>query len=252
MIEYIFILLVAFGILILFYRQAMNEYNILQIEMEQVSDLPKLLGEQTPVVVRGIGAPKLFTEDSLKSNARLLSYPVTTTLTIQDYIQNPQVQIKMPRKSSKVLANESGLQVWASHTWFPKVFAYSAFEMIHTIQAEACLGEKGLQKTTAIYTLLYPTSGALDVTLLTENQGTYMPSVWRGRFPETFTLQDGPLVGEMKYITIKLRPGNILWIPTHWYLSIRSSEKKACFWSLIEIHNPVSWLATSMETSLDQ
>ena len=116
------------------------------------------------------------------------------------------------------------------------------------------MGEKGLRKTTAIYTMIYPTSEPLEVTLLTEHQETYLPKVWRGRFPEVLTIQDTPLVGEIKYINIKVRPGNVLIIPTHWFVSIRAVNReveKPLLWSWIEIHNPISSLAARMEKTVE-
>jgi hypothetical protein len=117
---------------------------------------------------------------------------------------------------------------------------------------EAYLGEVGLRKTTGITTMLYPTAGTLEVTLMTEQQEKCLPALWRGKFPEKFTIQDTPLVGEIKYITIKLRPGNILCIPTHWFYSLRGVEKdKPIMWSRFTIDNPISYVASSMESTLD-
>ena len=255
MIEILFILAVLFAVFILFYRQAIEQYNILQIEGTQLSELPKLLSERTPIVIRDIGQPKLFTPDVLKQNARLMSYPLTKEISLRNYIEKPtKDSIRITKKSSHLLARETGLHVWAEHTWFSKFFSNSLWENIHSLKTEAHLGEKGLRKTTAVTTILYPTSAALEVTLLTEHQGQFLPKSWRGRFPEVFTIQDTPLVGEIKYITIKLRPGNVLCIPTHWYLSIRVAEAdkdKPVLWSWIELHNPISWIASHMETELE-
>lgn len=253
MIEIFFILTVAIAVFIVFYRQAIEQYNILQIESSQVGDLPKLLSERTPVVVRSIGDPKLFTPETLKGNSRLLSFPLDSQTKLSNYLANPKMTIKLSKKSGTVLANESGLQVWAEHMWFPKFFTASWWEMIHSLSSEACIGERGLRKTTAITTVIYPTSGTLELTLLTEHQEQFLPKSWRGRFPEVFTVQDTPLVGEIKYITVKLRPGTLLCVPTHWLVSIRASEEskgKPLLWGWIELHNPISKVASTMESSL--
>jgi hypothetical protein len=238
-----------------FYRQAIEQYNILQIESTQVGDLPKLLSERTPVVVRSIGEPKLFTPEILNQNPRLLSFPLEPAVNLSTYLQTAKSKstVKLSTKSATVLARECGLQVWAEHIWFPKFFSNTWWEMIHSVSSEACLGERGLRKTTAITTMLYPTSGSLEVTLLTEQQEQYLPKGWRGRFPETFTIQDSPLVGEIKYITIKLRPGTMLCLPTHWSVSIRACEEskgKPLLWAWIQIDNPISSVASRMETSI--
>lgn len=252
MLEILFLVVLFFAVLVVFYRQAIEQYNILQIEGSQISELPKLLSERTPLVIREIGAPKLFTPDTLKSNARLQQFPIGNSQTLGQYIEKPKATVTLTKKAAAMLAKESGLSVWGEHTWFPKLFSYEALQHIHFFHTEACLGELGLHKTTASTTLLYPTSGALEVTLLTEHQEKCLPPTWRGRFPETFTVQDTPLVGEIKYITIKLRPGHMLCIPTHWFYSIRAVDKdKPVLWARFSLDNPVSYLASTMETSLE-
>jgi hypothetical protein len=244
------ILLVLFAVFVLFYRQAIEQYNILQIEASQIEDLPKLVGERTPLVLHDIGQPKLFTPDALKSNARLKQFPIGKQQTLGQYIEHPTLNGTLPQKASLLLAKESGLSVWIQHTWFPKFFTYPLFEHLHFLTTEAHLGDTGLAKATAIHTILYPTSGTFDVTLLTEQQEKCLPSAWRGRFPELFTLQDTPLVGEIKYITIKLRPGNMLSIPSHWFYSIRSTDtKKPAMWAKFTIDNPISSIASFMESA---
>ncbi len=253
MIEIFVVLVVAVAVLIVFYRQAIEQYNILQIESTQISELPKLLSERTPVVVRSIGDPKLLTPETLKSNPRLLSFPLEPQYNLSMYLQNPKPIIKLSPKSAAVLGNESGLQVWAAHHWFPKFFSTSWWELVHNISSEAYVGERGLQKTTGVTTMLYPTSGSLDVTVMAAHMEEFLPKSWRGRFPELFTVQDTPLVGEIKYITIKLRPGTMLCIPPHWLVSIRASDEskgKPLLWGWIQIHNPISQLASSMESRI--
>lgn len=250
--EFFFITVVFLALCIVFYRQAIEQYNILQIEGSQLSELPKLLSERCPLVLRNIGAPKLFLPDTLKTNGRLQQFPLANQYTLGQYIQNPKPQIQLTKKASVLLAKESGLSVWAEHTWFPRCFQYAMLQQIHSFTSEAYLGEGGLRKTTGLTTFIYPTAGTLEVTLLTEQQGKYLPNQWRGRFPETFTLQDTPLVGEIKYITVKVRPGTMLCIPTHWYYSIRVEDKKAAaMWAKFTLENPISSLASMMESSIE-
>ncbi len=244
-----FFITVLLAVFIVFYRQAIEQYNILQIEASQINDLPKLLSERTPLVIRDIGQPKIYTPDVLKGNARLQQFPIGTNITLGQYIKNPK-QVTIPKKASILLAKESGLSVWFEHNWFSKLLAYPFLEHIHTLSAEAMIGDMGLRKTTGRTTLLYPTSGSFEVTLLTEHQEKYLPAIWRGRFPEVFTVQDTPLVGEIKYITIKLRPGHILCLPTHWFYSVRATDKPA-LWAKFTLDDPISYVASRMESSLD-
>lgn len=252
MIELFVIAAVLLAVLILFYRQAIEQYNILQIEAAQLSELPKLLGERSPVVVRDIGTPKLFTPETLKGNPRLLQFPLAATLTLGQYLAAPRASVNLPKKASALLAKESGLAVWAEHTWSSRLVSYPFLQPIHSLTTDVWIGDVGLRKTSAVVTLIYPTAGTFEVTLLTEQQEKCLPSSWRGRFPEALTLQDTPLVGEIKYITIKLRPGTILCIPTHWFYSIRASDSKApAMGARITLDNPISWVASTMEQALD-
>ncbi len=252
MIEILVILAVLLGVFIVFYRQAIDQYNILQIESTQLMDLPKLLNERTPLVIRDIGAPKLFTPETLQTNSRLQQFPLAPNVTLGNYLKKSSRNITFNKKAAALLAKECGLSVWAEHMWLEKCMSYPFLTYLHHLRTEAYMGEKGLQKATSVATFLYPTSNALEVTLLTEQQGKCLPSSWRKRFPETFTIQDTPLVGEIKYITIKVRPGNILCIPTHWYYSIRCKEvDKPCLWAKISLENPISMVASTMEGSLD-
>jgi len=251
--EIVFISVVFFAVLIVFYRQAIEQYNILQIEGSQLSEFPKLLSEHTPLIVRDIGMPKLFTPETLKTNQRLLQFPLGNQLTLDQYLKKPVLHVNLTKKASLLLAKESGLAVWADHTWFSRFFTYPFLQHVHSLRTEAYLGEMGLQKSTATVTLLYPTSGALEVTLLTEQQEKYLPVSWRGRFPEVFTLQDTPLAGEIKYITIKLRPGTVLAIPTHWLYSIHVVEKdKPAFWGKLSLENPISAISSMMEATVEK
>jgi hypothetical protein len=89
---------------------------------------------------------------------------------------------------------------------------------------------------------------------MTEHQEQFLPKGWRGRFPERFTVQDTPLVGEIKYITIKVRPGTLLCVPTHWFVSVRGCEEskdKPLLWAWIAVDNPISLVASKMESSIE-
>ncbi len=251
--EIVFLSVLFFVVLVIFYRQAIEQYNILQIEGSQLSEFPKLLSEHTPLIIRDVGLPKLLTPDTLKTNARLLQFPLGNQLTLDQYLKKPVVSVNLTQKAANMLAKESGLAVWSDHTWFSRFFTYPFLQHVHSLKTEAYVGEAGLQKATASTTLIYPTSGALEVTLLTEHQEKYLPVSWRGRFPETFTLQDTPLVGEIKYITIKLRPGTVLAIPTHWVYSLRVVEKeKPAFWGKLSLENPISILSSFMESHIEK
>jgi hypothetical protein len=246
--ETFLVLGVLFILGILFYRQAIEEYSWSQIELDQVSELPKLLGERKPVVVRSVGEPKLFTPDVLRGNGRLQGFPLISGTTLGSFLESgDKVPLEHPLSEPvrRALALESGLQVWAEHTWFSRILPVSWLEFLYKLQAYAHIGKEGLTKTTARTTVIYPTSGKLEVTLLNESKGKLFPTAWKGRHPETFTIQDTPLVGEIKYITIVVRPGSVLCVPPHWYVSVSCPPN--AFWATFELHDPFSLLAKSVQ-----
>lgn len=246
--EILLVLGVLFVLGILFYRQAIEEYSWSQIEMDQVSELPKLLGERKPVVVRSIGEPKLYTPDVLKGNGRLQAFPLISGVSLGSFLEfGDKATLDHPLSApvQKALASESGLQVWAEHSWFSKLLPVSWLELLYSFQVHAHIGKEGLAKTTARTTVIYPTSGKLEVTLLNESKGKLFPKAWKGRHPETFTIQDTPLVGEIKYITIVVRPGSMLCLPPHWYFSVSSPSN--AFWATFELHDPFSRLASELQ-----
>ena len=63
MLEIFLILLIVFFVLIFFYKQATNEFHILQIEQSTLDTLPELLSEAHPIVIRGLGTPKILTAE---------------------------------------------------------------------------------------------------------------------------------------------------------------------------------------------
>ena len=242
----------VFGVLfilgILFYRQAIEEYSWSQIELDQISELPKLLGERKPVVIRTVGEPKLYTPDVLRGTARLQEFPLISGISLGSFLESGEtVALEHPLSEPvrRALARESGLQVWAEHTWFSRLLPVSWLEFFYKLQAHAHIGKEGLMRTTARTTVIYPTSGKLEVTLLNEAKGKLFPTNWKGRFPETFTIHDSPMVGEIKYITIVVRPGSVLCVPPHWYTSISCAPKT--FWATFELHEPFSLLAKSLQ-----
>jgi hypothetical protein len=243
MIEWILIIGIIFIILIIFYKQANEEFTILQLEGTQLATLTTVIGEKNPVVLRQIQIPPFFTPEAIQQNKRIQSFPLVQQTTLLDALSNTTV--RTTAESATILARETGLQVWAEHTWFPYLTNWTFF---HSIKTFANCGEQGLKKTTAPSTVIIPSSNPLDVYIMTDSQEKYFPGKWQGKFPETFTVLDTPLVGQVKYMVIKLKAGNALCLPAHWFYSIRSNESaKPILWCVIECHHPLSALAARLE-----
>jgi|LauGreDrversion4_2_1035121.scaffolds.fasta_scaffold397566_1 hypothetical protein len=245
MIEWFLIIGIIFIILIVFYKQANEEFTILQLEGNQLATLTTVLSEKNPIVIKQVQIPPFFTPDAIQQNKRIQSFPLAQQKTLIDALTSTTIQTTP--ESSAILARESGLQVWAEHTWFPYL---TNWWFLHTMKTSANCGEHGLTKTTAPSTVILPTSNTLDVYIMTGSQEKYFPKLWAGKFPETFTVLDTPLVGQVKYMVIKVKAGNALCLPAHWFYSIRSSDSvKPILWCLLECHHPLSTIAASLEST---
>lgn len=247
MIEIALVLVCIFFITVFFYKQHTTEFSILQIEHEKLETLPEILSERKPTVIRGLGQPKLFTPETLTGNQRLLQIQLQPNYTIGDYLKSPR---KLPPLSSDLrehLANESGLQVWAEHMWFPRLVEDNPISFLMSMDSEIYLDSKGMEQVAAAYTIFYPTSGEYTCSIVSDSALKFLPSGWQGRYVSELTAVDCPLLHEIQYMDIVLRPGHMLIMPAHWIVSMKANhEKGPCMFATIEIHHPVSKLAKSL------
>ena len=106
---------------------------------------------------------------------------------------------------------------------------------------------RGLFKTTAFQTILLPTQGKANISLLLESQEAYLPKLWKGRSFHDLTPQDTPLLNQIKFMEVALRKGHMLVLPAHMIVDIQTmeSEDREDAWCLcVELHHPISYLAS--------
>jgi hypothetical protein len=80
---------------------------------------------------------------------------------------------------------------------------------------------------------------------------TYLPKVWENRYPQSFTINDTPMVAEIKYIDVVLRPGTMICVPTQTLYSLEPKDRsESAFHAhlVLEVHSPVSKLASLLES----
>jgi len=111
----------------------------------------------------------------------------------------------------------------------------------------------GLRKGIADFTAIVATDGT-PLELWIAHEGA-IPSKQADEIvekdPWIQTTKEIPWIGDVKYIEIKLRPGNAILIPRHWWYAIRAAKESseqplpsyAWFW-MGTIHSPVSWLTS--------
>lgn len=235
-------------IAILFYKQTNPEYKINQVEKGDFSKVLELLPELSPIVVRGFQVPNFWTQNDISANPRLQAIPLVYP-GFQPFSLGSATQMELPTRPSttaQLIAQESGIQVWSEHTILPK-YEPLWFGSTLTIQTSAIIGNQGLQQTTAYSTILMPTEQPIKVSLIHKKHYDFCPTVWRYTMPSTWSKANTPLVGEIQFIDIIIRPGTLLLLPPHWRFSYISHEThKKPMVALLEIQNPLSKIATAL------
>jgi hypothetical protein len=111
----------------------------------------------------------------------------------------------------------------------------------------------GVQKATAEQTIITATDGA-PLELWIAHEGAIPEKVTedlRHRNPWTQTTEDIPWIGEVKFMEIKLRPGNTVILPRHWWYAVRVAEEKGSAWYwTAQFHTPISQLVSLVQRSI--
>ena len=252
-------LLVCFSLIFLiatlFYKQRRSDFSVLQLDAEQIDEqLTDLLEEGQPIVVRGVQPPKGLTRDSLQKIHRLAEFPVGG-LPLHAILQNPAALSQAAGKpvfsqeDAVALADELAIPVWAEPAWLGRLNQFTMFgAALGTLRTECMLGGVGLTRGKAIVTCIFVTEGKYTASILMKDSERFLPSRWEYRYPSTFTVNDTPLVSDLKYLDIVLRPGTALLIPSHTIYSLQPSGEDTAFHAaaVLEYHEPISLIAKSI------
>jgi len=224
MLEYLLFAIVLFFIGVLFYKQANEEFQILQLDADRFSELPTLYAERSPIVMSDFQTPNLGSYEEVSKRPQIMK------------------MLGQGQKSAKFLAKESGLSVWFEHHLFKKLLPSPYTEWVYSFNTSLWPDHRGLFKTTAFQTVLMPTQGTASVKLLLPKMIPYLPTKWKGRRFSTLSLQDTPLLTQIQFIEIRIRKGNLLLLPAHLIVDIESIESSWVFMG--EINHPISALAS--------
>jgi hypothetical protein len=255
LIEFLVCFSLIFLIAVLFYKQRRSDFSILQLEAEQIeSQLTDLLEEQQPLVIRGVQPPKGLTQESLQKIHRLSSFPVggiplSTVLQTPTALASSAGRPVFSPEDAAELAAELAIPVWAKREWLESLSQSTWLgPLFGTLRTECVLGGLGLFRTSALTTCIFPTEGKYHVSILMKDSEPYLPADWNYRYPSTFTINDTPLVADLKYLDIVLRPGNVLLVPAHTVLCLQPAPDSPPFQAaaLIEYHEPISLFVKSL------
>ena len=248
MLEIVLILLVLFLILTFFYKQAVCEFRINQMEWSQKGELTSLLSEKVPLVVRSMPSATFWTHDDVLVRPCFQNIPIFRETTLVDWITTANADSVCPWKypQAETVAQAAGIQVWAQK-WINPVVIHPLLRWWMTPRYHCWAGNMGLRKTFATWTCLFPVDGDIVVSVMSEQVESSLPASWVGCFPGTLTAKDTPFVGDLKFVDIILRPGNCLFMPAHWFVSwvgAQDKESKAApMVCTISYHTPISLLA---------
>ena len=252
MVEILVFVIVLFCIAVLFYKQRRPSMEILQAEEAQLeAQLNDLLEEQQPLIVRGITPPKGLTKEGLEKIPRLAQFSVGGQ-PLDDILKHPTMlsgakgQPVLSQDRREALAGELALQVWAEHLWLPKFKQSTWLGWIDgCVKTEVLLGGLGMTRTVALYTCIMPTEGVYTVSILSKESERFLPKEWIYKYPGDLSPNDTPLVAELKYIDIIVRPGTMICFPPHYVISIKPNQETFTAAAIVEYHEPVSLLAKS-------
>ena len=251
--ELLFLSAILFLVAVLFYKQRAPDLQILQLEHDQISSqLADLLEEQQPIVIRSTVPPRGLSAESLAKAPRLATFPVggqplSAILAQPSLLASAAGAPTLSLELRRSLAEELSIPVWATRNWLPYFSQCSLLgPLLGTMRAEAILGGMGMWKTTAKLTAFAPTEGAYVVSILSSESEQYLPKSWHYRYISSLSTNDTPLVSDIKFLDIVVRPGTALLIPPHAIVSMEPT-KHAAFSAaaILEYHEPISLLAKS-------
>lgn len=254
--EFLIFLGVVFCVCLLVYKGAIHEFQILQKDWTANMHWSALLEEGVPLVIRNV-TPEWVGRWSMKATVRKL-WPIQVKeeetelqTTWSEWIQSLPGQ--PPLLNTTELATVAKLPV---QNWIDGGFCRWSWLAPWHVSAHV-LGPSedtliSAYKTTAVCTLIQATDGApLQIWLAHDGAvPKQVGSSLRGENPWNLRSEEVPWMEEVKFVEIKLRPGNALAIPAHWWIAARpmfSNVTPTCmadgswFW-IAEFHSPVSYV----------
>ena len=240
MLEYLFLVAAIFCIAVFFYKQANEQLEILQFDADRIADLPTLLSERSPVILRNYTTPALGTIEEVRKQTRL-----------QPLLNRGTDSISSHDRS--MLSQDLGMDLWFEHAWLS--ILTTPFTRLYTSpRSRMILGHEGLSKTTAPLTWFMPTQGSFSVFLLVPRCAVFLPptGAWKGISSNHLTLDLVPLLGQLQWLELKVRKGHIHFLPPHLIVEFREEsgvdQTALGSWGpmgyLVELHHPISRLAS--------
>jgi hypothetical protein len=251
---------ICFLIAVCFYKQRRSTVELLQLEYSTSQDsLKDLAQERQPIIIRGVPVPTSITVDKLSKMNRLDVFPLADSkATLLDYRTAPGNTLPdfqasgrplLTSEQSIKLAKELALDTWVSHSLQDTINEMNGiFTVAYSNTTKVVLGGTGMQRATPINTLVMPVEGKYILSIVNKKSETFLPSNWKHRYARTLTINDSPMVGEIQYIDVILRPGTLICIPTHCIYNLEPDPSSEFHSSLVvEVDSPISNLTKFLE-----
>jgi hypothetical protein len=253
--EILFIVLLVFGVCVVAYRGAIHEFQVLQKDYALDTKWSEMISEQLPIVIRSLPNRWLGAWTQQRTEQKTWVVVVEEDgkkfrTTWANWLQNPKGVPQNLLELASVAKLDTTLRNWTDEgfthwSWLPTSTPLPA---ILTDQQYT-----GVKKTTAEYTAIVATDGA-PLELWIAHEGAIPEKVTedlRHRNPWTQTTEDIPWIGEVKFMEIKLRPGNTVILPRHWWYAVRVAEEKGSAWYwTAQFHTPISQLVSLVQRSI--
>lgn len=247
MLEIIFICLVIFIILTMFYKQAVCEFRINQLEWSNRETLRELLSEKIPLVIRGIPSSTCWTHNDVIARDCYSRVPIFKETTLREWMSTPApgtMTCPWSYSQAEQIARISGIPVWAEKNLHsviipPLLRSWWIYPRFH-----CWTGRRGLHRTYAMWTCIFPVDGEIQVSILTESMESNLPTQWMERMPADLSLKDTPFINDLKYMDVILRPGTCFIMPPHWFVSWAPTETSSIspMVCTVSYHTPISLL----------
>jgi hypothetical protein len=244
---------IVFGVVllfiaILFYKQANEQFEILQLEANRIQELPTLYSDHSPIVVRNFTVPNIANFEQLVKRKHIMQMALAPKKSLYSILTNPKELLNwtFPPITTDFLAKESGLHVWFKMNLFSILLPNSYMNWMYSFKTFLYPHHRGLFKTTAFQTIIMPTQGQARVSLILQNAEAYLPIKWRERQFSSLTTQDTPLLSQIQFVEVKLKKGNFLVLPSHLIIDVATdtTEETDCWFMVAEVHHPISKIAS--------
>jgi hypothetical protein len=255
MLEILLVFLLILAFLVVAYKGAIHEFQILQKDWKPTIDWSALLAEQLPLVIRNVDptwqAAKIpWTQKAVAGKTWPIQLRKDGALfkgRWNEWLTGPPGQPPLTpdtwREISAIIApplpmwEDGGFHRWS---WIPAHITTPLVQIFTNVQP--------VRRTTAATTLIQATDGA-PLTLWLAHEGAVpakvVPAI-KGKDPWSLTADQVPWISEVKFIELRLRPGNAIAIPTHWYWAAKPEGESSWCW-IAEWQTPVSWIVSSLQ-----